>query len=318
MKTIFLSVAQITCLDGKVDQNLAHASGLAAQAHHQGAQLVLFPEFMPEGYRLTPELWDAGEPFDGRTTRWLCETARSYAMYIGASFLEARGGHFFNTFALAGPNGKIAGRVTKRNPSMWEAYFFKGERGAQYIDTDLGRIGVGICFDNHTFEVASAIADSGIDLMLMPHSYCTPTVVGKAVSQADIDRLNGLPGQVARLYNQWFGIPVAVCNKSGEWASPVPATLLGQPEHYRFSGRSLILDADGSLLASLGEYEQVATGQVCLDPDLKKQTPPQKYSRYIYPGPAGREVLRLLEAFGGLSYAFSGLRKRKAAAAAQN
>jgi len=49
---------------------------MAEQAQAQDAQLVLFPEFMPQGYLLTPALWDAAERFDGPTTRWLAETAR--------------------------------------------------------------------------------------------------------------------------------------------------------------------------------------------------------------------------------------------------
>ncbi len=312
MKQLTLAAAQITCQDGKVQENLARATQMAEQAQSQGAHLVLFPEFMPQGYLLTPALWDSAEPFDGPTTNWLAETARRLGIYLGPTFLEARNGHFLNTFALAEPSGKIIGAVRKRNPSIWEAYFFKGERGNPYLDTDLGRIGVGICFDNHTYEIASAIQHSNIDLMLMPHSYCTPTQPTKMTSQEDIDRLNGLPGLVARLYNEWFGVPVLMCNKSGEWNSPVPDTILGVPQDFRFSGRSLLLDADGILRGELSNEEAVLVGTVTLDPALKKQTRPPKYSRYIYPGSPGREILRLMEWRGSLSYTFNKLRKAKA------
>jgi len=312
MKTVTLAAAQMISQDGCILDNLARASHMAALAKTQGAACVLFPEFMPQGYRLTPELWDAAECFDGPTVHWLGETARNLGVYVGTSFLEAKNGHFFNTFVLAEPSGKIAGAVRKRSPSMWEAYFFKGERGNPYVDTDLGRIGVGICFDNHTYEVASAIQKSGIDLMLMPHSYCTPTQTTKMTSQADIDQLNGRPGLVARLYNQWFGVPVLMCNKSGPWNSPVPDTTLGVPQGFRFSGRSTLLDADGTLAAQLGDEEAVLVGSVTLDPALKKQTRPAKYSRYIYPGSPGREIIRLMEWRGSLSYHFSSLRKQKA------
>ena len=314
MKTLTLAAAQITCQDGKVHENLARATQMAEQAKAQGAQLVLFPEFMPQGYLLTSALWDSGEPFDGATTRWLSETSRRLGIYLGTSFLEVRNGQFLNTFALADPSGKILGAVRKRNPSMWEAYFFKGERGNPYIDTDLGRIGVGICFDNHTYEVAHAIMQSNIDLMLMPHSYCTPTQPTKMTSQADIDRLNGLPGRVAHLYNEWFGVPVLMCNKSGAWDSPVPDTTLGTPKDFRFSGRSILLDADGTVCGELGDEETMLVGTVTLDSSLKKQTCPPKYSRYIYPGSPGREIIRLMEFRGSLSYNFSALRKQKAQA----
>lgn len=314
MKTLTLAAAQITCKDGRVHENLARATQMAEQAKAQGAQLVLFPEFMPQGYLLTSALWDSAERFDGPTTRWLSETSHRLGMYIGTSFLEVRNGQFLNTFVLTGPSGKILGAVRKRNPSMWEAYFFKGERGNPYIDTDLGRLGVGICFDNHTYEIASAISQSNIDLMLMPHSYCTPTQPTKMTSEADIDRLNGLPGRVAHLYNEWFGVPVLMCNKSGAWDSPVPDATLGTPKDFRFSGRSTLLDADGTLRGELGDEETILVGTVTFDPSLKKQTCPPKYSRYIYPGSAGREIIRLMEFRGSLSYNFSALRKQKAQA----
>ncbi len=308
-----VAVVQMTCLDGKVPANLEHAAGFVAQASARGAQLIVFPEFMSPGYRLTPELWSAGEPLDGPTTRWLCEQSRQVGAYIGASFLECDGSDFWNAFALSSPAGKIVGIVHKQFPSIWEAYFFRGQPGPQCIDTELGRIGVGICFDNHTYAVAQAVAASQPNLMLMPHSYCTPTRVTKAVSQADIDRLNDNPIRVARLYNEGLGVPVILVNKSGAWDSPVPNTIFGQPKAYGFSGRSLILDADGTTCRQMGEEEGLAVAEVHLDPACKKQWDPLKYSRYIYPGPVGRELLRLIEWNGSRQYQQSSVRKQVAA-----
>jgi N-carbamoylputrescine amidase len=312
MRTLTIAAIQMTCLDGKIEKNLEHATTLVKQAAEKGAELILFPEFMSQGYWLGPELWDAAEPFDGPTTRWLCEMGKKYNCYIGSSFLEAKDGHFLNTFVLAAPSGKIAGTVYKREPSMWEAYFFKGVKGNHYIDTEIGRIGVGICFDNHTYEVASAIAASNIDLMLMPHSYCTPTVESKMTSRVDIDRLNSRPVEVAKLYNKLFGVPVVICNKSGKWDSPVPNTILGTPEDFSFSGRSTIIDADGTIKQQLDDKEDIAIATVELDGSLKRNSTVPKYSRYVYPGPLGREIIRIMEWSGGRSYNKSTLRKQKA------
>ena len=57
MKTVTLAAAQMTSLDGCIMDNLARASQMAVQAKHQGAECVLFPEFMPQGYLLTTALW---------------------------------------------------------------------------------------------------------------------------------------------------------------------------------------------------------------------------------------------------------------------
>lgn len=310
---LIAAVAQITCKDGDVLSNLNSASEMVLQGASMGSQLILFPEFMSQGYRLTHELWDSAEPFDGPTVSWLRETSRSHNIYVGSSFLEVRNGNFYNTFALAAPGGKIAGKVYKRQPSMWESYFFLGEKGPQYIDTEIGRIGVGICFDNHTYEIASAIKQSSVDLMLMPHSYCTPTVESKMTSKADIFRLNDLPCRVASLYNEWFGVPVIMCNKSGPWDSPVPNTILGVPKDFRFSGKSMIIDSDGSVKVELGGQERIAEGEIPLEPSLKRSLQIPKYSRYIYPGPAGREIIRFMEWRGRLSYRSNKIRREKAA-----
>jgi predicted amidohydrolase len=56
MRTLRVSLAQITCIDGAVEHNLLHAYELANEASRNGAELVLFPEFMPQGYRLTNDL----------------------------------------------------------------------------------------------------------------------------------------------------------------------------------------------------------------------------------------------------------------------
>jgi N-carbamoylputrescine amidase len=312
MKTLKVSVAQITCHDGNVKYNLSHAYEMASEANKKGAELLLFPEFMSQGYRLTEEIWNSAEPFDGATTRWLCETARQFNMYIGSSFLESLTGHFLNTFVLAGPSGEIAGTVRKRYPSMWEAYFFKGYSGDHTFETDFGRVGVGICFDNHTHKVASLIAKGKPDIVLMPHSYCTPTNPNKLSTTEDIERLKNLPLMVARLYNGFLGVPVIMCNKSGSWDSPVPNKILGIPKDFKFSGKSAIIDADGVTVTELNDQEAIGFGQVNLNPGMRKNDIIPKHSRYLYPGPIGREIIRLIELQGYLKYSFSRKRQRKA------
>jgi N-carbamoylputrescine amidase len=309
MKTIKVAVGQINCVDGDVNTNLQHASSFVEEAGANGTELLLFPEFMPQGYRLTNEIWNTAEPFDSITTNWLCENAKYFNMFIGTTFLEAKNGHFFNTFAMAAPSGKIVGTVRKMFPSMWEAYFFKGYSGEHVFETDMGRVGVGICFDNHTYKIATRIKRGLPDIVLMPHSYCTPTVSNQLTSMDDINRLKILPQEVAKLYNKVLGVPIVLCNKSGNWNSPVPNKLLGEPKDFSFSGKSMIINGNGSVLCELDEKESVGLGIINLTPISSKNNHFPKHSRYIYPGPFGREFLRLMEFMGYLSYTFNSERK---------
>jgi N-carbamoylputrescine amidase len=301
-KTIKVAAIQMTSRDGCTQDNLAHAQTLLERAVAEGAELIVFPELMSQGYRLTPALWELAEDRNGQTTTWLKHVAKNHGVYVGTSFLERAGNRYYNTFALADPQGAIAGWVRKRNPSIWEAYFFEGYRAQHYIDTDIGRIGVGICFDNHTYEVASQIANSDVDLMLMPHSYCIPTETSKMVTRADLDRLATLPANAAKLYQSLFGVPIVLINKSGAWDSPLPTNLLPKMKGYAFTGRSCIIAADGRFLSQLGDEEGIALSEVLLDTAAKRRSVVPKHSRYIYPGPAGREITRVMEFFGKLSY----------------
>jgi N-carbamoylputrescine amidase len=56
-----------------------------------------------------------------------------------------RGEDFHDTFALADPQGRIAGRVLKSVTADLEGRLFRGVPGPHVIATVLGRIGVGIC-----------------------------------------------------------------------------------------------------------------------------------------------------------------------------
>ena len=80
---------------------------------------------MPSGYFLTEEIWDCAEPWNGPTYAWLTALARRMGIFLGTSFLEAEGEDFYNTFALATPEGEIAGRVRKTPPASLEALFWE-------------------------------------------------------------------------------------------------------------------------------------------------------------------------------------------------
>lgn len=47
---LIAAVAQMACKDGAVLSNLNRASELVLQGTSRGAQLILFPEFMSQGY----------------------------------------------------------------------------------------------------------------------------------------------------------------------------------------------------------------------------------------------------------------------------
>ncbi len=124
---------------------------------------------MPTGYALNESIWQAAEPHTGPTARWLLETSRRLGCAIGTSFLEAQDDIHFNTFVLAGGDGRELGRVRKETPASLEAGFFRGEEGPHMIMTPFGRIGVGICYESYLCSTERHFADGDPDLILLPH-----------------------------------------------------------------------------------------------------------------------------------------------------
>jgi N-carbamoylputrescine amidase len=259
-RKVRVAVVQMKSLDHDIDGNLQQATLYADQAAKRGAQFVLFPEFMATGSYLSFDTWDSAEPSQGKTVQWLKSTSRRLHIWIGASFFEASGSDFYDTFVLMGPSGEEAGRVRKQIPAGPEAYFFRGETGSHVISTSIGKIGVGICAENYYCFAASQFLKESVDFIVMPHA------------SPDMSNGGGLPSppgtRIASWYAKKLGVPVAMVNKVGRSYKPPPNEINGF-----FPGKSAILDSDNSVLQSMDDKEGLGIADVTLDPARKTHAP---------------------------------------------
>jgi len=299
MPTLRIAAVQVESHDGAIAANLARAEPFVAEAAAAGAQLVLCPEFLAAGYVYDNAIWKSGERRGGPTEAWLARMAAQHRIHIGASYLEADGDDFFNTFALAAPAG-IGGRVRKESLPVFEGWYFKSCSEPKTIDTALGRIAVGICQDNHTTRFMRQIADTAPDLIVMPHSApCAP--FASALVREGLE-------EVAPFYARAFGVPVMLVNKARTRSrSPLPGVPFVRVP-FSFPGRSMIADADARVVAQLRAAEGIVVGDVTLDPARKRrpQVPRGYWSRRPtrYPRAAGA-FLVMMERLGTRAYATS-------------
>ena len=300
MRNLKVAAVQVRCEPLRTMENLAHAEVLVEQAASEGAKLVLLPELMPGGYLLTEDIWKTAERFNGPSVAWLKRTANRYAIYLGMSFVEADGSDFFNSFVLATPQGNIAGRVRKSPPASVEAYFFCAGTDPHVIDTEIGRIGVGICYENLLFERISALHQASVDLVIQPTAAGTPTPAFpmRRKDAAAFDCM--LKGSTA-FYAQALGVPVVMANRCGPLVTPLPGGFPAQ--NTRFPGLSTIADSDGMLMAQLGADEGVICAEVTLDPARKAKRPPKAYGRWALPVPWYAFLWPLTQKFGERAYA---------------
>jgi len=313
-RTVRVAAVQMESKNGLVEANLDYATRLVDRAAQNGAKLIIFPEFMPTGYIFTTAIWDGAEPKEGPTVKWLKENSKRLGIWLGTSFLEADGEDFFNTFVLATPDGKEAGRVRKQTPAFFEAFFTKGDTGLHVIDTELGRMGVGICYENYLAYIPQIMHQQSVDLLLMPHSFPIP-MQSLFTPRKVIEYLNNELRELALRYARLLGVPAIMVNKCGQWQSPLPG-LPFHKEDSSFPGLSTIVDSDGVVKAQLRDEEGIIVEDVMLDPSRKTHESPQCYGRWAWKGPRARSLARMVEvyveALGGLWYSLSSERKRRA------
>ncbi|MBH3409414.1 carbon-nitrogen hydrolase family protein [Pseudomonas putida] len=165
-----------------------HLQALCAEAVEAGARLLLLPEYaglvlsgqLPAEQRGDLQASIAGiQPL---IEPWLalCDgIARRWGVYLQPGSLPVLDldGQYRNRAWLFGPKGKLGYQdklmMTRFEREQWG--IAAGE-GLQVFDTDLGRLGILICYDNEFPLLARRRAEGGADLILAPS--CTDTEAG--------------------------------------------------------------------------------------------------------------------------------------------
>jgi predicted amidohydrolase len=141
------------------------------------AELVVLPESVTTGFTpgLAPEeLWDLVSEIPGPILEPLQEVAARLGVHVVAGTYE-RGperGVVYNAAALIGRDGLIAGLYRKTHPFCTEmrsrgGWVTPGDEVC-VVDTDLGRIGIIICFDGDYPELSRITAVKGAEVIVRP------------------------------------------------------------------------------------------------------------------------------------------------------
>ena len=94
--------------------------------------------------------------------------ARLYRMHVVACFYEQEGDVVYNSAVLFGRDGHILGRYHKVNLPAVETWCVANGDSFPVFDTDLGPIGMLICYDGMWSEPAAALAMNGARIICHP------------------------------------------------------------------------------------------------------------------------------------------------------
>lgn len=179
MEEYKLAVVQMKVTDKK-GENIKKAKGMIREATRNGANIVVLPEIFNSPYSNSCFPVYA-EEFPGETSLEMMELAKECSIILVAgSIPEKEGSNIFNTSYVYDESGKLLGRHRKVH------LFDINIKGGQYfkesevltagedftlVDTSLGKIGIGICYDIRFPEYFRILSEMGAELIVLPAAF---------------------------------------------------------------------------------------------------------------------------------------------------
>lgn len=248
-RTLTVGIIQ-TSYGDDIQVNIAKTDGFVREAAKAGAQLVLPSELFQGPYFCTTqdERWfaTAYPVAEHPCVIAMQKTAKALGVVIPVSIFEREGPHYYNSVAMVDADGSLMGVYRKSHipdgPGYCEKYYFRpGNTGYKVWNTQHGKVGVGICWDQWFPECARAMALQGADILLYP------TAIGTEPQDASLDTMESWR-LAMRGHAVSNAIPVAASNRIGVEKG------LGSPQH--FYGSSFICDHRGALVADMSRTEE--------------------------------------------------------------
>ncbi len=189
MRTLTLAATQMTC-GWDWEANLSKAESLVRNAAQQGAQVILIQELFEGPYFCKdqkPEYFERAYPLANHpAVQRFQSLAKELSVVLPVSVFERSGTVYFNTVAVVDADGVVLGHYRKSHipdgPGYQEKFYFSpGDTGFRVWNTQHGRIGVGICWDQWFPEAARALVLQGAEVLLYP------TAIGSEPPNPDWD-----------------------------------------------------------------------------------------------------------------------------------
>jgi len=257
----FLVAACQTVSTPRVEDNLAAAGRLVAQAAEQGAKLVALPEYFCLMGERDDDKVKIREPFDAATPagpiqRFLSETAARHGIWLVGGTVPLASddpAKVLNTTLVYGPDGKLVARYDKIHLFGFrkgdESYdesrtIVAGAAAPVTFEAPFGRVGLSICYDLRFPELFRAFGDLRLIVLPAAFTYTTGSAHWEVLLRA------------RAIENQCYVLASAQGGK--------------HENGRRTWGHSMLIDPWGNIVAMHAEGEGIAVGPI--DPKLLDAT----------------------------------------------
>src|SRR5262245_35842356 len=229
------------------DRNLRTAAERVREAARSGARVVCLPELFRSLYfaqREDADLFDLAEPVPGPSTEAMKVVARETGSTVVVPIFEKRApGLYHNSAVIIDGDGSIAGLYRKMHipddPAYYEKFYFTpGDLGFQAFDTQVGKVGTLVCWDQWYPEGARLTALQGATVLFYPTAIGWHPAEKSTHGAQQIDAWR----TIQRGHAIANGVFVAAVNRVGHERA-------GQGDGIEFWGSSFVADPFGVVIA---------------------------------------------------------------------
>lgn len=237
------------------DRTLQKVSVLAKEAADKGARLVLFPEAFvsayprgldfgavvgsrtEEGREEFRRYWESSVDVPGPAVDHLGRTARSNRIYLVVGVVERDSGTLYCTVLFFAPDGSFLGKHRKIMPTGSERLIWGFGDGSTLpvFDTEVGKLGAVICWENYLPLLRSAMYAKGIEI------YCAPTADARDSWIASMRHI--------AVEGRCFVLSCNQFNRRRDFPAQYRSAFGDDPETMICRGGSCIVDPFGNFLA---------------------------------------------------------------------
>ena len=253
-----VAATQMSC-SWELDQNILKAKNIIVQAAKKGANIILLQELFQSPYfciEYDEKIFHLAQTFENnKVLKEMSELCKELNVVLPISYFERSNNAYFNSVAVIDSDGTILGNYRKSHipdaPGYLEKYYFNpGNTGFKVWDTNFGKIGIGICWDQWFPEAARIMALKGADILFYP------TAIGNEL-RSDYDS-SGAWQRAMQGHAASNIVPVVASNRIG--VEEV------QNQSNGFYGRSFISDHTGKILKEASrDSEEILIAEVDLE-----------------------------------------------------
>ena len=249
MRKLTVAAVQMSC-SVNPEESIKKAEDLVMEAVNKGAKLILLPELFERQYFCQERRYDyyefAKPVMENEAVKHFIDVSRKTGTVLPISIYEKDGNVLYNTVAML-DSGNFLGIYRKTHiPDdhfyQEKFYFTPGNTGFKVFDTSVGRVGVGICWDQWFPETARSLTVNRAEIILYPTAIGSEPVLNTDSCGHWRRTMQG--HSAANI------IPVAAANRIGtENVTPCEANN-NQTSSLTFYGSSFITDMTGELVES--------------------------------------------------------------------